>query len=68
MAKTGSLRDRLHALARPRVHELDFDGGKYWVREMTGADRDRVQQWINASPEGLSAAGSEARMATIFLC
>ena len=35
---------------------------------MTGADRDRVQQWINATPEGLSAPGSEARMAAIFLC
>jgi hypothetical protein len=70
MSKTASsLRDRLLQNAGPRVHALETEQfGTVWVREMSGADRDRIQQLIKAHPDGLVAPGSDARLVAMFLC
>ena len=52
----------------PEVHKLEWRRKKVWVREMSGADRDRLQQLIKAHPDGLVAPGSDARLVAMFVC
>ena len=63
-----SLRERILAQSAPRVEPVEIAGlGKIFVRELTGVERDAIDQLVRGDKDAFSKAGWRGRLAAMFL-